>query len=58
MTSQLQPRREVWEFGTLPLSVLCPFLENQSLMLAHSKLLSQSAADAAGERELEGSDGH
>lgn len=47
--SQLQPRREVWEFGTLPVSVLCPSLDASSLVLAHSKLLSRSLATDGGE---------
>ena len=49
--ASLQPRREVWEYGTLPVSVLCPSLDSSSLLLAHSKLLSRSIAVEGGERE-------
>ena len=48
---QLQPRHEIWEFGTLPVSVLMPSLDNSSLMLAHSKLLMRSSVAEGGERE-------
>ena len=48
---QLQPRNEIWEFGTLPVSVLMPSLDNSSLMLAHSKLLMRSSVAEGGERE-------
>jgi hypothetical protein len=52
-TKMLQPRREVWEYGALPVSVLCPFLDSSSLLLAHSKLLGRSAAGEGGDRECQ-----
>ncbi|GAX83934.1 hypothetical protein CEUSTIGMA_g11358.t1 [Chlamydomonas eustigma] len=50
--AQLQPRREVWEYGTLPMSILCPSLDSSSLVLAHSKLLTRSSVSHGGERTV------
>lgn len=44
----MQPRREVWEYGGLPLYSLCPQLDSvATLMVVHGKLfkLSQSGRD-------------
>ncbi len=49
--ANLQPRREVWELGAMPLHVICPNLDSATLMLAHSKLLIRSAVEIGGERE-------
>lgn len=49
--AKLQPRREVWEYGSLPVSVLCPHLDAPGLLLAHSKLLSKGKTGEGGERE-------
>ncbi|KXZ53345.1 hypothetical protein GPECTOR_7g1240 [Gonium pectorale] len=47
----MQPRREVWEYGALPLQSLCPQLDGiQTLQSFHGKLFSRSKAGSQGQR--------
>ncbi len=47
---QLQPRREVWELGFLPLQALCPQLDGpQALLHMHAKLLDRSTCTPSGQ---------
>ena len=47
---QLQPRREVWEHGFLPLHALWPQLDGvQSLLNMHAKLLERATALPSGQ---------
>lgn len=50
---QLQPRREVLEYGLLPLHAACPQLDG-ALTLAHmhAKLLASSTPTASGQRVI------
>eukprot|EP00798_Chlamydomonas_sp_ICE-L_P003219 gene3219-13238_t len=52
MQSLLEPRREVWEYGLLPLPALCPFLDTNSLQLAHTRLLTRSQLSSKGDRVI------
>ena len=47
----MQPRRAIWEFGALPVSVM-PSLDSASLLLMHSKLLMRSSIADGGESEF------
>ncbi|KAG2495859.1 hypothetical protein HYH03_006097 [Edaphochlamys debaryana] len=47
----MQPRREVWEYGSLPLQALCPQLDGvQTLLAFHGKLFARSKAGRQGQR--------
>ncbi|EFJ44041.1 hypothetical protein VOLCADRAFT_121354 [Volvox carteri f. nagariensis] len=47
----MQPRREVWEYGSIPLQSLCPQLDGvQSLLSFHGKLFARSKTGRHGQR--------
>lgn len=48
----VQPRREVWDYGGLPLQALVPQLDGlQTLLAFHGKLLARSKTQWNGHRE-------
>ncbi|GFR45273.1 hypothetical protein Agub_g6379 [Astrephomene gubernaculifera] len=53
----MQPRREVWEYGGLPLQALCPQLDGvQTLLSFHGKLLARSKTGRNGQRIVTAAD--
>ncbi|GLC35188.1 hypothetical protein PLESTB_000564000 [Pleodorina starrii] len=53
----MQPRREVWEYGGIPLQSLCPQLDGvQTLLSFHGKLFARSKAGRQGQRIVAPSD--
>ncbi|PNH12003.1 TBCC domain-containing protein 1 [Tetrabaena socialis] len=53
----MQPRREVWEYGALPLQALCPQLDGvQALLSFHGKLFARSKAGQNGQRTVVAAD--
>lgn len=48
---QLQPRREVVEFGLLPLYALCPQLDSPATLASmHARVMAQSRPTPNGQR--------
>ncbi|PNW78930.1 hypothetical protein CHLRE_09g394880v5 [Chlamydomonas reinhardtii] len=51
------PRREVWEYGGLPIQALCPQLDNvQTLLSFHGKLFARSKPGPNGQRLVSSAD--